>query len=444
MEIGIIVLILMILLNGFFAGSEIALISLNDNKIRRDAEAGDKKAQMIFKLTSRPTRFLSTIQIGVTLSGFLASAFAADFFSAPLAEWMAGIGVPLPVSTLQTLSLVVITVVLSYFTLVFGELVPKQLALSKSESFSNVIIGPLTLMFKVAYPFVKLLSMSTNGVVRLFGVNPEAERDDASEEDIKMLVDLGGERGHIRPSEKMMIENVFKFDDIKVTNIATHRTDMSVIDVDASLAETACRVNREKYTRFPVYEEHIDNIIGILHVKDLVELLEADSTCRAEDFDIRNYCRKPFFVMENLKIDAALKTMQQNNIHLAIILDEYGGTEGLITIEDILGTLVGDIQPEHGGGFMESVKIRKISENKYKVTGNIHLIDVEDFIDKALPTGEYDTLNGFLIDQIGGLPKPGEKPEIVYNQLHFKVKKHREKRIDEVLITVMDESDRTV
>lgn len=291
MSFAIITLIILIILNAFFAASEIALIGLNDNKIKKSADTGDKKAKMLYNLISEPSRFLSTIQIGITLAGFLASAFAADFFAGPLANSLYELGIPVSIKVLETTSVIIITIILSYFTLVFGELVPKQLALQKAELIANLAVTPLTWLFKITLPIVKILTVSTNSIVRLFGVDPNAQNEEASEEEIRMMVDIGGERGTIQDSEKLMINNVFEFNDKDVTDIITHRTDMSVLSINADLDETLMLVNEKGYTRFPVYEGEIDNIIGILHVKDLFHYIKNNQ----QSFHLKNVIRKPYF-----------------------------------------------------------------------------------------------------------------------------------------------------
>ncbi|WP_192869566.1 hemolysin family protein [Lentibacillus sediminis] len=433
MTVAIVVLITMILLNAFFAGSEIALISLNENKVKRRADEGDKKAQKIHALISEPTRFLSTIQIGVTLSGFLASAFAADFFAGPTSQALYNMGVPLSQAMLETISVVAITIILSYFTLVFGELVPKQLALQKAEPISNFIATPLTWMFKIALPVVKLLSVSTNGTVRLFGVDPHADNDEATEEDIRMLVEEGGDKGYIQKAERLMINNVFEFNDKTASDIITHRTDMAMLPLDATLQETVHVVNREKYTRFPVYDGYVDNIVGVLHVKDLIEFLEYWDQ---KSFDLKEMIRKAYFALETQNIDVLFRDMQKNNVHIAIVLDEYGGTEGIITIEDVIEEIVGEIFSENAGANVPDEEIKQLAPNKFAVAGKTHLHDVEDYLEKQLLSEEYETLNGFLIDKLGYFPAQGEQPEVTYNNLHFKVEKAADKWIEEAIITL--------
>ncbi|WP_010532186.1 hemolysin family protein [Lentibacillus jeotgali] len=422
----------MIFLNAFFAGAELVLVSLNENKVKRQADEGDPKSQKLYNLISEPSRFLSTIQIGVTLSGFLASAFAADFFAKPVSEALYNLGVPLSQSVLQTISVVMITIILSYFTLVFGELVPKQIALQKAEALSKFIASPLTLVFKITLPVVKLLSLSTNAVVRLFGVDPHADNEEATEEEIRMMVDTGGDKGNIELDEKLMINNVFEFNDKRVSDIITHRTDISMIPVDTNLKETVQRVNQERYTRFPVYEGDIDNIIGVFHTKDLIQFLEDRDK---EMFDLRQMVRKPYFVLETQNLNNLFKDMQKDNIHIAIVLDEYGGTEGLVTIEDTIEEIVGEILSENEGPGASVDEFRKIDDHKYSISGTAHLHEIEDLLEVKLPTDEYETVNGFLIGHIGYFPDEGEEPEFSYNGVRFKVKQTTEKRIEEVIVT---------
>lgn len=264
------ILLILIVLNAFFAASEIALISLNDNKVRMQAERGDKKAILLNQLLSEPSRFLATIQIGITLAGFLASAFAAESFAGRFTEWLIMMGAPGSPKVLEAFSVIAITLVLAYFTLVFGELVPKRLALQKAEAISRFSVLPLTILSKVSSPFVKLLTFSTNSVVRLFGVDPNALNENVTEEEIRMMVDVGKEKGTIQENEKIMINNIFELDNKDVSDIMTHRTNMIALPSNLSFNQVIRIVNVEKYTRFPVYEDSLDRIVGILHVKDLI------------------------------------------------------------------------------------------------------------------------------------------------------------------------------
>lgn len=433
MTSAIVILIFLIILNAFFAASEIALVSLNENKVKRLADSGDSKAIKLHNLISEPSRFLATIQIGITLAGFLASAFAADFFADPLAQTLYEMGVPLSQAVLETVSLIGITVILAYFTLVFGELVPKQLALQKAEPISNFAVTPLTWLFKVCLPIVKVLTFSTDTTVRLFGVDPNAEGNNVTEEDIRMMVDDGGEKGTIQEAEKLMINRVFEFNDKNVSDILTHRTDIAVLSIDSSLQETVTLVNEERYTRFPVYDEHIDNIVGILHAKDLIQFLENRD---ADSFNLNEMLREPYFVLEAQSIDVVFRDMQKNNMHIAIVIDEYGGTEGLITIEDVIEEIVGDIFSENGGPEIAEEEIKRLDKNKYLIAGTINIDQVEYPLAIDLPTDDFETLSGFLIDQLGYIPSAGEQPVIQYKHIRFEVTEVIEKRIEKVTATI--------
>lgn len=438
MEVGllvtqILVLLVLIILNAFFAASEIALISLNDNKIKLLAEGGDKKAKMLQKLLSEPSRFLATIQIGITLAGFLASAFAAGSFSGRLAQYLTELGVPISQDLLETLSVVVITLVLSYFTLVLGELVPKRLALQKAEEIAYFAVMPLTILSKITAPFVKLLTLSMNLIVRMFGVDPNAEDENITEEEIRMMVDVGKEKGTIQDIEMVMINNIFEFDNKTVSDIMTHRTNIIAVPIDFNLKETANIVNLEKYTRFPVYEENIDHIIGILHVKDLIQYVES---CNETSFNLRELIREPFYVLESIKTDQLFKDMQKNNVHMAIVVDEYGGTDGIVTIEDLIEEIVGNIFDEHDEPDEDDEEIIEIDSNTFLFPGTTNLYEVADFLKIELPEQEYDTVSGFVIGQLGYIPVGDEHPEVEYQNITFSVDEMKDLRIMKVRVTV--------
>ncbi|HHY59284.1 MAG TPA: HlyC/CorC family transporter [Clostridia bacterium] len=422
---GLLLLLVLILVNGFFAASEIALISLNANKIRVMAEEGNNKAKRLADVLSNPSKFLATIQIGITLAGFLASAFAAENFADRLVDLAQMMQVPIPQKVLKTVAVVVITLILSYFTLVFGELVPKRLAMKFAEPISFAVVSPLNWLSVVTAPFVRLLTVSTNFVVRLFGVDPHADEKLVTEEEIRMLVDVGEEKGTIDEDEKEMINNIFEFDNMIVSDIMTHRTDIASIPITAGLHEIIDLLRKRKYTRFPVYEDNIDNIIGILNVKDLIYFWNGNS----KDFDLRKIIRKPYFVPESKRTDELLKEMQEAKMHMAVVIDEYGGTAGLVTIEDLVEEIVGNIFDEYDE---EEKEFEKLDENTYLINGLASLEWVGEFLNVDLPVEDYDTLSGFLIGQLGRIPGEGEKPVIEFDGLVFKVEEVVEKRIAKV------------
>lgn len=434
----ILLLIVLIVLNAFFAASEMALVSLNDNRIKVMAESGDKKARLVHNLLSEPSQFLATIQIGITLAGFLASAFAAGSFAGRLAEYLSGKGIPLSQTMLETLSTVVITLILSYFTLVLGELVPKRLALQKAEAVSFIAAVPLTWLSKLALPFVKLLTWSTNMIVRLFGVDPNAEDEDITEEEIRLMVDVGQEKGTIQEAEKQMINNIFEFDNKTASDIMTHRTNIVAIPVHSDLKETVHKVNVEKYTRIIVFEDDLDHIIGILHVKDLIQFIESGDR---NAFDLKKMVREPYYVLESVTIDHLFRDMQKNNVHIAIVIDEYGGTDGIVTIEDMIEEIVGNIFDEYDEPELNEKEIEKIDEYNYYMIGTTNLYEVEDILNIELPTQDYDTLSGFIIGQLGYIPGVDERPAIEYENIVFAVDEMDDRRIVKVKVSLMETSE---
>ncbi|MBT2680676.1 HlyC/CorC family transporter [Bacillus sp. ISL-35] len=434
----IVVLLILIVLNAFFAASEIALISLNDNKIKLMAESGDKKAKMLDNLTSEPSRFLATIQIGITLAGFLASAFAAESFAGRMAALLNELGVPLSQSMLELVSVITITLMLSYFTLVLGELVPKRLALQKAEPIAMFAAAPLTILSKVSSPFVKLLTLSTNGIVRLFGVDPNADEENVTEEEIRMMVDVGREKGTIQDSEKMMINNIFEFDNKTVSDIMTHRTNIVALSADTSLKETVQIVNREKYTRMPVYEGSIDQIIGILHTKDLIPFIECADQ---EEFDLRGMLREPSFILESMRLDQLFKVMQKSNIHMAVAIDEYGGTDGIVTIEDLIEEIVGNIFDEYDEPELDIAEIEQVDTNQYSMDGTLNLYEVEEVLKVELPSEDYDTLSRFVLGQLGFIPGQDERPEVEYKDIVFSVAEMDDRRIARVNVRIKDSAE---
>lgn len=425
----ILFLMTLIMLNAFFAASEIALISLNDNKIRVMAEDGNKKARLIKNLLDEPSRFLATIQIGITLAGFLASAFASDVFASKVVNLIKFAGIPVPETWLKTISMILITITLSYFTLVLGELVPKRLAMKKAEPISTFAVGPLNVLSIVTSPFVKLLTLSTNFFVRLLGIDPHSEDEKVTEEEIRLMVDVGEERGAIDEYEKLMINNVFEFNNKTVASIMTHRTDIGALSAQASLQEVIAFVKSEQYSRIPVYEDTIDNIIGILYAKDLIYLLGDDAA--RSNFSLKEIIRQPYIVPASKRTDELFRELQKNNIHIAVVIDEYGGTAGIVTIEDLIEEIVGNISDEYDE---EDEDFKKLDENTVVIKGTTSLDEVEDYLEVDLPTEEYETLSGFLVGQLGRIPKKEDNPTVEFNDLIFKVEEVEEKRIARVKV----------
>lgn len=328
MLMSVILLVVLVIFNGFFAGSEIAFISVNENKLRLLEEKGDKKAHMILKLKEIPNRFLSTIQIGVSIASMLSGVFASEAFASLLTEWILGF-MDLPMAAVKTFSMIIITLITSYFMLLFGELVPKRMAMANPQKFSYIAVYPLTMLAKISTPLVKLLSASTNLVLKILGIDPNKSGEEITEEEIIMMV----EEGKIDLIEKEMIKNIFDFDDTEVSEIMTHRTQIRAIDSRANLEEILDYIRQEGFTRFPVYEDNIDNIIGIIHAKELLTYLGQED--RGE-FNISDYLIKPHFVLNSKASNELFRDLQEKKIHMAIVIDEYGGTSGLVTMEDLV------------------------------------------------------------------------------------------------------------
>lgn len=429
-------LLLLIAVNAFFAASEIALISLNDNKLKIMADEGNKKAKHLVKLLSEPSRFLATIQIGITLAGFLASAFAAESFSDPIVEVLKDFNLPLSDSVLKVTTVAIITMILSYFTLVLGELVPKRIAMQKADSIAFFVVTPLSILSKVTSPFVKFLTLSTNAFVRVFGIDPNAEEENVTEEEIRMMIDVGEEKGTIHEREKMMINNIFEFNDKTAEHIMTHRMELVSIPVTAKLEEIIEMIDQEKYTRIPVFEENIDNIIGILHVKDLISLINNEAGIK--NFDLNEIIRKPFLIPVHKKIDELFVELQLAKTHMAIVIDEYGGTAGILTIEDLVEEIVGNIFDEYDE---EEIELKEINATTFEVNGMISLSELEKPLDVELPTDEFETLNGFLISLFGNIPPKGKVTEIKYKHLRIQTIEVTDKRIEKVMVYVEDKTN---
>lgn len=421
----IIVLIILILLNAYFAATEIAFISLNDARIEKEAKEGNKKAKSILKMLKSPSKFLATIQIGITLAGFLSSAFASDAFADKLAPILNNLMPVLSLSAWRGISIILITIILSFFTLVFGELVPKRLAMKYYEKISYATIGVIRGISILTAPFVKLLTFSTNIVSKIFGVS-ESEEEVVTEEEIKMMIDEGEEKGTIEKGEKLLLNNVFEFNDIIVSEIMTPRTEMYAIDINDDIKEILDKVDEFKYSRVPVYEESIDDIKGILFVKDLLKPLKDN-----KKIDIRKLIREPYFVPESKDIDELFTEMQQNKVQLAIVIDEYGGTAGLITMEDIIEELVGNILDEYDE---EEIEFKKIDENTYILSGAITTYELKKKFNIELPEGDYETLSGYLIDKLGRIPDEDEHPILEDSNLTYKIEEIDDKRIKYVKV----------
>ncbi len=424
--------VLLIALNAVFACAEIAVISMNDNKMAKMASEGDKRAKRLVKLTEQPSRFLATIQVAITLSGFLASAFAAENFSDPVVKLLVKVGVPIPEATLDTLVVVLITIVLSYFTLVFGELVPKRVAMKRAEKLALGMSGFIGFMAKVFSPLVSLLTGSTNLILRLMGINPDEEDDEVSEEEIRMLVDVGSEKGTIDDDEREFIQNVFEFDDITAGDIATHRTEVTALYLEESVEEWRKTIYESRHTLYPVCQDSADDVVGILDAKEYFRLEDQSRENVMEHAVIPAY-----FVFENVKADVLFRNMKQTGNRLAVVLDEYGGLCGIVTINDLVEQLVGDLGDDNKDSKAEELLV-KLDDNTWKVNGRAMLEDMEEELGVKLEDEEQDTFNGYVFGLLETLPQDGTTFEVETEELSIHVTDIQEHQISEAIVRIKE------
>ncbi len=426
---SLILQIVLIFLNAVFASAEIAVISANDARLSKLEEEGNKNAAKLKRLTDQPAKFLATIQVAITLSGFLASAFAAENFSDKLVDWVIGMGyTAVPASTLNSIAVVLITLILSYFTLIFGELVPKRIAMKKADKLALAMAPMITVVSMVFAPIVWLLTASTNGILRLIGIDPNAEEDDVSEEEIRLMVDEGGQKGIIDVEEQEMINNVFEFDDLTVDEFATHRTDISLLWLDESVEEWANTIHESRHTKYPVCDETVDKIIGILDVKDFFRLMD-----EPKERIIKDAVKPAYFVPESVHADVLFRQMKNTHNYFAVVLDEYGGMTGIVTMNDLLEQIVGDLDEEPTPE-EEEPDIEKIDSKTWKIQGGAELDEVADTLKIQLPIEEYDTFGGYIFGNYGTIPDDGSVFEISLPPLHVKVTEIKDHRIKKALV----------
>lgn len=431
--------VVLILVNAFFAATEIAVISLNENVLRHQAEDGDKKAAKLLKIVETPTRFLSTIQIGITLAGFLGSAFAADNFAGRIRDWAvasyqldAGAA-----AAVNTLSVILITIILSFFTLVFGELVPKRIAMQKTDKVARMACGVVSVLAAFMRPIIWLLTVSTNGMLRLLHIDPNAEDDEVSEEEIRMMVDIGEEKGAIESGEKEMIENIFEFNNMTAEDVMIHRTDVVMLWAEDPDEEIVRTIEKTGLTRFPVYEEDADDVVGVLNTRTY--LLNA----RLErPRPLRELLTPAYFVPESVRTDVLFRDMQAKKIHMAVVVDEYGGTSGIITMEDLLEEIVGNIYDEFDP--QEDQEIVQLEANLWRVAGSADLEEVAEALDMELPEDEEcDTLGGLVFAQLSVIPEDGSHPAVDIYGLHIEVEELTDRRVEWALVSKLADGEAT-
>lgn len=403
--------VVLIFLNAVFACAEIAVISMNDNKLARMAAEGDKRAVRLAQLTSQPARFLATIQVAITLSGFLGSAFAAENFSGILVEALVKTGIPIAPSILDSVSVIFITIVLSYFTLVFGELVPKQIAMRKAEPLALAMSGMISGIAKIFAPLVNMLTMSTNGILRMLGIDPNGDTENVSEEEIRMMVDAGSEKGTIDHEEREFIQNVFEFDDLTAEEILTHRTEVIMLDVEESAEGWKDTIFRTRHTLYPVCQGTADKVIGVMNAKDYFRL---------DSRDLENVMRQAvspaYFVPDTIKADVLFRNMKKRKETMAVVLDEYGGVTGILTINDLIEQLVGDLGEDE-----EEHTVEQLEENVWKISGGIPLEEVSEQLGISLSCEEYDTFSGLIFHHLQSIPEDGTDVEIEFSGLKIRV-----------------------
>lgn len=425
--------IVLILVNAFFAGTEMAVVSLNATKLRKLQEEGDKTAGKLLKMVEDSSAFLSTIQVAITLAGYLGAAFAGENFAPVLSNWLYNdLGFQaIPLGALNNVAIIIITIILSYFTLVFGELVPKRIALQKSYEFAKVACGVIRVMATVLRPVIWLLSISVNGVLRLLRLKVEAEEKNVTEDEIRMMVDLGGEKGAIDEDEQEWIQNVFDFGDTTVRESMTPRGDLDALDIESTEEEIMEMIQQSGRSRLPVYEENADTILGILNARDY--LLDRSA---GKKTPLKELLRPAYFVPETIKADNLFKEMQKEKVHIAIVVDEYGGTEGIITMEDLLEEIVGNIYDEFDQP--EQPEVVALGENQWRIAGSTPISTLVDDLELPLPeSDDYDTLGGLIVTRLNAIPKDGEQLDLEINGVALHVEQIEDHRIESVVVRLL-------
>lgn len=429
----LVVIFLLILVNAFFAASEMAMISIDKKKISTQADDGNKKAKMLLGLLKEPSRFLSTIQVGITFAGFFTSASAAVGISDDLGQVLSNLGVPFA----KDIAFVSITVILGYITLVLGELVPKRIALQNAEKFSMFAIRTINVVAKIMNPFVSFLSFSTNAVLRLIGISTEGVEEKVTLEEIRSIVEVGQEQGIINPSEREMIDSVIGFDDKSAEEVMTARTEVFMIDLSDPLDDYIAEMLELKYSRIPVYEDDLDNVQGILYLKDF---LKEAYNVGFNNIDIKKILRPAYFIPERKNINVLFNELQANRQHMAILIDEYGGFSGIVTMEDLIEEIMGEIDDEYDH---DEPDLKKIDDFNYVAKGAISIKELNYNLGTKLDddSENYDTLGGLLIDLMGYIPEDGDKHLIEYENIQFNIEEISEKRIQLVHIVLKEEEE---
>ena len=415
--------VVFILLNAFFAGSEIAFLSLNSVKLSKMADGGDKTAARLLALVENPNRFLSAIQVAITLSGFLGAAFGTENFSGYLTDFLVSLGTPIPAGVLGVFSMVVVTVVISFFSIAFGEMVPKRIAMQRPYAWAKMALGVMKVVSTVFAPMMALLNVTTNGSLKLLGLKTEAEDDAASEEDIRLMVENSGEQGAIAQDEQQWIENVFDFGDMVASDVMTPEPDVTAFSLDESAEDIIQAIQETGLSRYPVYEEDINDICGVLNASDFLLNLQAKNPK-----PIKGLLRRAYFVPESVHADQLFKDMQSQKHHFAIVVDEYGGTAGVVTMEDLLEEIVGNIYDEFDPE--EPQPIVQVKEGLWRVQGSARVEELADVADITIPEdADYDTLGGMVMSCLSTIPEDGSKLTVETNGLRIRVEMVEDRKV---------------
>lgn len=428
---------LLIMINAFFAASEIAVISLNHNRLRKLSEKGDRTAPKLLKLIEQPSDFLSTIQIGITLAGFLGSAFAAESFSEYLVTFVYyDLNFTfIPTNILDTISVILITIILSYFTLVFGELVPKRIAMQKPLEVAKISCNIISVISVVMHPIILFLSASTNLILRIMRLKTETGENGVTEEEIRMMIEIGSEKGTINEDEQEWIENVFEFGDTSVRDAMTLEMDAVAFPIDAPDEQILQTIQKTGLSRYPVYKEDINNILGILNARDFLI-----NQINKKPKPLEDLLRPAYFVPESIHTDQLFKDMQKKKVHISIVIDEYGETSGIITMEDLLEEIVGNIYDEFDPA--EKPEIEKLEPNLWRVSGSLDIETLAEELDVSIPeTDDYDTVGGMVISCLHTIPKDGTVLDVTVNGLSIHVEKIADRRIQQTLIKRMMDTE---
>ncbi len=426
----IFVIFFLIGINAFFAASEMAIVSVRQSRIKPLVDEGNKAAVLVSRFLEEPSKLLATIQIGITFAGFLASAIGAQTLSGRLAAFLMRSNISWLSGPAVWISTLFVTGIIALFTLVIGELVPKRMALAQSDKIALKVAGPINFLSKLTFPAVRFLAFSTNLVVKLMGGPAKADGDQITEEEIRLMINVGEEKGIFQETETEMINSIFEFDDTVVKEVMTPRIDIVALSLDATREEVLDVIINENFSRIPVYEGSIDNIIGILYVKDLFAIIKTDIEW---EVSLKEIIRPAQFVPEYKKIDELFKEMQKSKTHIAVVIDEYGGTAGIITIEDLLEEIVGNIFDEYDE---EVFDFEKIDDNTYIVSGMLDMDEINDLLDTEIPDDEFDTISGMILSHSGKMPEVGY--EVIIDNIYFRIEEVDDKRISKIRVEKRD------